>query len=389
MHDRPTNKALAFLVLSVALATSLAAQQPTETIRGVVLDSATMTPVANVAYYIDGSTLAGQTDASGEFRLIELELGRHALVLLKDGFSPRILSFDLDEQHEGEVDVGMVLLSPGPAPTARISGVVTDAVTDQPVFGMELSVNGNTVAVSDLAGRFAIPSIAVQWGANHIAFRRIGYSRAAAELWTAQDTTDFNLEIKLDPVPLLMPEVVVEGERTVYYFSRLREFERRRRRGSGHFLTRQDIADQDPAYLSDMLARLPGVSVSPSVSGRYTIQMMRQGRRCSPAYFVDGIPFPMNEPGERESLISNRNINAARAVSDLESLLSSDDLQAMATGDDVAGNNIESMLPGDDIEALIAVEDIAAIEVYKGPAQIPVEFNAFGEECGVISIWTR
>jgi hypothetical protein len=97
----------------------------------------------------------------------------------------------------------------------------------------------------------------------------------------------------------------------------------------------------------------------------------------------------MNDPGERESLIGNRNINATRAVSDLESLLSSEDVQAVAAGDDVSGNNIESMLPGDDIESLIAVEDIAAIEVYKGPAQIPVEFNAFGEECGVISIWTR
>ena len=84
----------------------LGAQQPIVTLRGAVLDSTTLGPVADVAVYIDGKTLADRTDVAGSFRLTDMGTGTHALVLVKDGFSPRILRFDVSEHHQGEVRIG-------------------------------------------------------------------------------------------------------------------------------------------------------------------------------------------------------------------------------------------------------------------------------------------
>ena len=39
--------------------------------------------------------------------------------------------------------------------------------------------------------------------------------------------------------------------------------------------------------------------------------------------------------------------------------------------------------------ALPGMMEIEAIEVYKGPASVPVTLNATGSACGVVSIWTR
>ena len=41
-----------------------------------------------------------------------------------------------------------------------------------------------------------------------------------------------------------------------------------------------------------------------------------------------------------------------------------------------------------DIDQWVSPEDVAGMEVYTGPAQVPVEFSTVGSECGVVVIWT-
>jgi hypothetical protein len=142
------------------------------------------------------------------------------------------------------------------------------------------------------------------------------------------------------PFALQLPEVVVEGDRTVYFFGSHGDFLRRARSGLGHFIMREEIQRRQPLVITDMIARVPGVWVGPITTGS-PIRIFRGGG-CAPAVFLDGVPL------------------------DPIGLLPLD-------------MNINDMVNPDDVEG---------IEVYKGGATIPPEFLMFGG-CGVVAIWTR
>jgi hypothetical protein len=42
-----------------------------------------------------------------------------------------------------------------------------------------------------------------------------------------------------------------------------------------------------------------------------------------------------------------------------------------------------------DINAVVNPEQVEAIEVFRGPSEIPVQYNDNNSQCGVILIWTR
>jgi hypothetical protein len=42
-----------------------------------------------------------------------------------------------------------------------------------------------------------------------------------------------------------------------------------------------------------------------------------------------------------------------------------------------------------DINSVVNPNQIEALEVFRGPSEIPVEFNDNNSACGVILIWTR
>jgi hypothetical protein len=358
LEDLPVlQRFLLTIVVMVATTTASAVGQVTQqsgvTIRGVVFDSATLAPVPDAFLVIDDEILADQTDVAGSFQVSGLGAGSHALLFLKNGYSPRLFRFDVSDDHQGDVDVGLILLSYGPSPTAQVSGTVTDAVTELPVFGMGVSVNGVNTAVTNLDGRFSVPATAVRWGTNRIGFHRIGYMPMDVEFWTAQEWTEFDLIVTLDPLALEMPEVVVEGERTTYYFNSNSDFERRRKTTTGAFFTRRDIEQRNPLEVTDLLGEIPGVSVVTNSRG-FKFVRMAVGRvgGCTPAIYVDGTKV------------------AALPVE-----------FSPETGEPLYSDVI--------IDWLVGTDEVSGIEAYTGPARVPAEFLAIGSDCGVIAIWTR
>ena len=219
---------LAVAVTGSAHAVGVAAQRPSTTILGAVVDSGTLRPVEQVAVYVDGRTLVDQSDTTGSFQLDDLGSGPHILLLLKNGYSPRLFRFVIPNNHEGDVSVGNILLQPEPVATANIIGTVTDAITEEPLFGVAVSVNGVTVASTDLNGVFSIEAMDVQWGANLLRVRRFGYEPMEEELWIIQPRAEFDVLVELSPLAIELPTVVVEGERTVYDYAVVPGFERRR-----------------------------------------------------------------------------------------------------------------------------------------------------------------
>jgi len=222
---------------------------------------------------------------------------------------------------------------------------VLDSRTGDPVIGVGVSIDGAFAALSDEHG-FTTGRLRVLPGLNTVEFQRIGYERLALALWAVRIHTDLDLAVKLDPLAVQVPGVVVEADRTARVFGTLREFYQRRQWGLGYYFTQQDIEEQHPLLISDMLRLIPGIVVRP---GRYGGNQIRpigyrgQSGCKSLNFFIDGQYVQTGAPWDT----------------------------------------------GEEIDLLVHPDNVAAIEVYPRPGQIPVEFKRRGSVCGVVAVWTR
>ncbi len=113
-----------------------------------------------------------------------------------------------------------------------------------------------------------------------------------------------------------------------------RGFYQRRETGNGRFLTRTEMARS--RLLSDALREVPGIDVISGAGGALVVSGRSTGR-CPLAVFVDG------------SYTTIRNVDE------------------------------------------LTLEGIEAVEVYRGPAEIPAGFNApvYDRTCGALLVWSR
>ena len=201
---------------------------------------------------------------------------------------------------------------------------------------VELTVEGIAPVLSDSEGRFRIAGVCA--GSARVSARRLGFQ---AGTWHVDvrpgETTALELTIFASPYELEPVVVRAAGAGTA---RRLRDFYLRRHRGSGSFLTRDDLAPFEGRPVTDALrARVPGVQVYRG-SGTIRNHVRLRGQRCAPMVWLDGMSTPAGE-------------------FDLDVIESS---------------------------------SIAGVEIYSGPSTIPAEFRTpFGREgCGgAIVIWTR
>lgn len=235
----------------------------------------------------------------------------------------------------------------------RIEGRVLDDVTEEALAGARVFLLNryNRVidyATTDEAGRFGFNQRNDGW--FRVEASAVGYLRAAsAGLWMARNREFVGLEMRLArTVVLLAPvEIVAMSEPTTSHM--LEAVEHRRLRGFGIQITRQDIEERQPAYLTDILTELPGVYAQRRGSGASsrTISMGRAlaapgGGECPVQIFVDGMLATRNAPGGDVS-----------------------------------------------VDELVSPQDVEAVEVFRGLGTVPPEFLNQYARCGVIAIWTR
>ena len=166
-------------------------------------------------------------------------------------------------------------------------------------------------------------------GDHVLRVRRLGYA-PHSEFLTLSPRDSAPLTLVLRPLPVLLPEVVVRARETLYE-RRLSGFLERRRSSvapASSFISEQDLRTWGAVRWTDALARTSGVHSSASGA----ISLRGCGRL---SVFLDG------------------------------QLLASNDLSA------------------------IALPMVAAIEVYRGAAQIPAEFNVTARACGALVVWTK
>jgi hypothetical protein len=223
-----------------------------------------------------------------------------------------------------------------------VRGRVVDANTGSALAGASLSAVGDpTTARTDDSGKFVL--VIRRPGTVVLTARRLGYQ---AQTWTfamtAADTADATLP--LEPAVARLDTVNVNATAAAAS-PFVADFERRRAaKNGGTFITRADIDNNPPIQTADLLRRVPQVDVRQK--GMPTVVVSRRGP-VSVLLTQDMCVMPLG----RDGLILGPTYNL----------------------NDIPAN------------------EIYGIEVYGGPATIPVEFrNSLPNGvCGLVMIWTR
>jgi hypothetical protein len=215
---------------------------------------------------------------------------------------------------------------------------VTSRATGKPLENAQVIMGGTGIAArTNAAGVLRLAGVPV--GVRAVEVQLLGhgtrFQMVSLEAGRAAALT-FRLDVEAVPVAAI---VVRGAQKPEWDYLEHTGFMRRRKTGSGLFITRAEIAAQHAMHLSDVLRRYPGVAILPHAGGRSGghATMARNGpRNCPIQYFVDG------------TLIG-------------------------------PGFNV------DDVRA----DDVEGVEVYRGASGLPPEFNRNTSGCGVIVIWTR
>lgn len=228
---------------------------------------------------------------------------------------------------------GLALVALGAeAQTTELTLLVKDRDTNGPIPNALLSVAGLEGNADDL-GRAEL--VGVEPGPLRV--------RASFAGYVPLDTT---LAISATPAVVavlrLAPDIqdlgdVVEAETVNDAVLRRRGFFERRGARTGVFVTRQELDSRGANQFADVFRGMPGVRVQNTGFGTSLVSSRRRG--CLMAMYVDGT----------EMTYLSRNID------------------------------------------IFPFDSIAAVEVYRGPAEVPLEYTQTKtqETCGAVLVWTR
>ena len=226
-----------------------------------------------------------------------------------------------------------------PAYRHRILGVFN--TEGKPLAGVEvIDVKTGTTALTTSTGTVSLAYLPD--GGGEVRVRQLGYVPVTQFVKIGPADTVPVTVILLESTTIL--PALVRTDTSPPSSPGLRDFEERRHMGRGYFITERELRKQDNREMQNVLRTVPGVVISCTrvfpqacyaVSGRaQSKHAIIGGGACRYSLYVDGI---------------------ASSQSDLN---------------------------------MFRVADYAAIESYSG-SQIPQQYNASGNACGVLLFWTR
>jgi hypothetical protein len=223
--------------------------------------------------------------------------------------------------------------SPRPPAGGVIEGVVTDTNLVE-LAGASASVFGTTVEVTTgINGRFRI--VGLPAGHYLLMVRQLGYGAAAMAVEVVAGDT-LRTAILLTKLRSVLDTVKVTGQQLS---PRMQEFEERRKLGLGHFITEAELDKERAPYLSSVLRKVLSVDVKSGSGASVAVNHRELSKTCPYRVMVDDVMLPTS--------------------------------------------------PAVNLDDLPAPKDVAGIEVYSGPATIPVQYRGMGMTCGLIIVWTR
>ena len=254
-----------------------------------------------------------------------------------------------------------ILLPAGSSVThgQMVRGTVADSATSMLLPGCWaalLNRDGQVVdrVLTDSAGQFVLT--APRAGDHTVRFERLGYRIIRSEPFPLDAGSEISLSAFLQPgaVGLAPVTVAAAPEAATRYLDKAGYFERKGS-GQGVYLDGPELErrrEKAPEFV-DVLEGIPGVSML-ALGGQSTVRAFRlrgmdsMERACShPVVYVDGVLLVSNpDPMPWSAVV--RELNGA-----------------------------------------VQPEDLLAIEVYRGPSEVPTAYAGAESGCGVILIWTR
>lgn len=243
------------------------------------------------------------------------------------------------------------------AEAQTLEGRIVDAETGQPVASAYVAVvtRDRLSTLATVSGRDGSFSIDVPGeGSYYIYASSLGYKPSADGLFDFEPDGWLELEIRLQPDPVLLASITAGVERTDDYLRDVGFYERRDH-GFGSHLTGEEVRRRAVFTLVDAIRDLPRVHVGGEGMADGTPRtdfatiVMRDGQRvCPPHIFLDGVFV------HRGGLRGDFPPPDGPAMPD----------------------------------AFVHPMDVAAIEVYPGGVARPPQYALPGG-CGVILIWTN
>lgn len=220
--------------------------------------------------------------------------------------------------------------------TPVLSGIVKGTVVTEgrlPLVGAQIRFgNAVDVAESDDAGQYTAARVNV--GALWLRVRRIGY-RPESLLVTVVAGQTIEPIVVMKQIAQNIAAVQVVGRRDLT--GPMAGFYNRLQAGGGRFFTQADIAKRQPARMTDLLRSVPGIRIE---TRGFDNRVRIRGSRCAPLVWLDG--------------------------------------QGLFAGE----FDLDSVDPN----------SFEGIEVYSGPASVPIEFQGnqrVSSSCGTVILWSR
>jgi hypothetical protein len=225
--------------------------------------------------------------------------------------------------------------------TGVVRGVVRNRNGSLVPKASVLIVGTETVGVADEFGRFELQGRA---GSRVVEARAVAYLPGRAQA-TIRPGSVQQIEIMVGDSVTVLDPVIVEAEYEPY-LTRM-GFTKRRRTALGHFLDTADVNRTGAMRFEEVFRMVPGVSLRPNGSsllvelkrGEGQIVNPRLANYCPPAYFIDGVYFPL-PPVQTPSV---------------------------------------PLVP----------QEILAIEIYSNMFSAPPQYQRRDSGCGVILVWTK
>lgn len=237
----------------------------------------------------------------------------------------------------------------------RIDGIVIDDATGQPIPGARVRVDDGWAGwrrrFSDSLGNFSVTL--GRLGVHRVQVRSPGYPDVLTTVATGAFPYQ-NIEVRMRKGTQLMTPVTILARSQLLPAPHLQGFHDRLRNRRGAYVTRQQVEAVRPGYISDMIARAPGVLVHRS--GRFGEHRFLFARR-----FADGSRTQVVECPLRV-LVDAELVNARSASGELQPVT---------------------------VDYTVDQTMVDGIEIYVDPAAVPAEFRADGATCGAVVIWTR
>lgn len=340
--------------------------QPTM-IAGSIIDAESGLPMPNALVY------ASWEETEGVVRRIDSradEAGAYVICGVPAGVPIAVVAdFLVNESlrtlvtaEVGEVEVWDFLV--GPTQEVELRGVVTDAVTEQPIRDALVTLVGtNQLVQTNSRGEFSFEGL--DPGEYGIKVSHIAYGTEDEEIVLqpgALSTADIQLNSTAIDLPALTVTVEAE-ELQIGYFETdfLDRRDRLQRQGLGAFIGYEEIKLINPTAVSDIV------------------------RAIVPTAYMTGdgvLVIRSNDPGAGPSQITT-------GTEGNEVTLTVDaDRSCGVRGPVIYIDGIPFRGGGENIDRMVNPSLVRAVEVYRRASEIPAEFLDSQSECGVIALWT-